>query len=459
MFNLLSIHRRGGKDLTHLSMAVLDAVTRGGVHYYVFPTKEWAGRAMWDERPTINGVTKRFIEHLIPTGIKYVMKEKDKRVYFPESDGIVQFAGSDGLDFVGQGGASYTLSEFSLHKAQVTGFIMPILRQANAPLRMNGTIRGRDNQLWKMLEANKDNPKWFTQWLRPHQTKCYCWVGSDQNINPELLDHIGERGPNGTPIFNVQDDIDSLVISYAEALQEYINEPILSSDKGYYGNEFRVARGEGRIDSKDVKYDRNLPVFTFWDLGKGNSYKNTDSMVIWYVQFPDEDYPQPKKWNIIGRHESTGKDWAFYAQELNRTGYWFGNHFAPWDIVKGQAGHGVKINLDYALERGIRFEKVRRSGRINEAIEVCRRCFGRCHFSDDPEVSRGAEYLASYHQKTDRNGVGIGSPDHDMSSNTADAYRTIVRAWELEMIYPVANNDGFGRFEKDEGTGFDDFYR
>jgi hypothetical protein len=205
-----------------------------------------------------------------------------------------------------------------------------------------------------------------------------------------------------------------------------------------------------------VKYDRSLPVFTFWDLGKGGT-KNTDQMVIWYVQFPKSDYPSPEKCNIIGRHESVGKDWAYYAQELGSHGWWYGNHFAPWDINTGKAGGGDKTNLDWALERGIRFQAVRRVASINEAIEVCRRFFGRCRFSNDPEVSKGAELLASYHQKVDRDKVGTGAPEHDLSSNTADAYRTLVRAHELGIIYPVASNT-FEDYKEGE-MGFEDYFQ
>ena len=126
--------------------------------------------------------------------------------------------------FVGQGGYGYALSEFSLHKEEVTGFLAPILDEGNAFILMNGTMRGKKNQLFQMYQANKDNPDWFCEWLTPEITKRYCWVGDDMNLNPELL---GQQDPlTGKQYLNVQDRVNSKMISYSLARQEYLNEMI-----------------------------------------------------------------------------------------------------------------------------------------------------------------------------------------------------------------------------------------
>src|SRR6056297_2381415 len=455
-FHLLSIHRRGGKDVTHFSQTVCDAVTHGGIHYYLFPTATWAVRAIWDNRFEIDGEMKSFIDWCIPKGVEYVTNKKEYSITFPHNNAMIRLGGTDDLSFVGQGGASYTLSEFSLHKKQVTGYILPIVRQADAPLRMNGTLRGRDNHLWELLETNKDNPAWFTQWLRPQQTKCYCWVDDEFNINPELLERIGEKAPNGTPIFNVADDIRSGAISHAFAMQEFLNEPILASEHGYFTREYKIAQGEGRIMA-DVPYDRNLPVFTFWDLGKGTSDKSTDAMVCWFLQFPDNDYPSPKKVHVIDCHHSRGKDWAYYAQMLNQKGYWYGNHFAPWDIQSGKAGWGMKTNLDLARERGLNFVPVKRTPAVYNDIELMRRWFSDFYFSDNHEVVKGAEMIASYHEKLNKDGVGTGKPEHDASSNYADGFRCFIRAKDLEMITPSnERSNGFAWADNINLSGYFD---
>lgn len=399
--------------MTHFQQTVAEAIIRGGMHYYLFPTTAWAVRAIWDNRFEIGGRMRTFVEWCIPDGIPYTPNKKEYSITFNHNNAMIRFGGTDDLGFVGQGGASYTLSEYSLHKKEVTGYLMPIIRQANAPLRMNGTLRGRDNHLWEMLEANKNHPEWFVQWLRPNETKCYCWCDDEFQINPELMSRIGERGPNGTPIFNVADDIRSGSISHAFAMQEYLNEPILASEHGYFTREYLLAKGEGRVLNDEVKYNPKLPVFTFWDLGKGTSDKSTDSMVVWFIQFPDEDYPKPKKAHIIDCHSSIGEDWAFYASMLAKKGYWYGAHFAPWDIQSGKAGWGAKTNLDLARERGIDFIPVKRTPAVSVDIELLRRHFVNLWFANIRDVEKGAEMLASYHQKLTSDNVPTGKPEHD----------------------------------------------
>ena len=449
-----SLPRRHGKDVDDGLHTVQDAIEDGGVHYYLFPTRVWAEEVIFKEQFTINGETRPFWEWIVPRNLNPIKKEKDCCIILPHNGARIQLGGTDDLSFVGKGGKSYTMSEFSLHKNEVTGFIAPILRQSNASFRANGTLRGKENQLYKMLMANKDNPEWFTQWLRPQDTKCYCWVGSGYNINPELLDRVGEIGPNFAPIFNVQDDIDSELTSVALARQEYLNEPVAAFEQGYYEFEIGIAKGERRIGNKDIKYDKSLPVFTFWDLGKGTAQNSTDAMAVWFVQVPGEDYASPKQISLIDYHESRGRDWAFYAQMLNSKGYWYGNHYAPWDIAKGQAGH-EKTNRDYARERGIQFQTVSRNPKLSLDIEDCRRSWPKIWSGINEQVVRGTDFLEQYHEKVDKNGVAMGKPEHDHSSNCADAFRTMVRAFVTGIVEPNLGQqmdwEGFGK-------GFEGFF-
>ncbi len=431
-----SIHRRGGKDVNDFSMSVQNAIEHGGVHYYLFPTRTWAEEVIFKEQFTFKGTTKPFWEWMVPHGLNPIKREKDCCIILPKNGARIQLGGTDDLSFVGKGGKSYTMSEFSLHKSEVTGFIAPILRQSQASFNANGTLRGKENQLYKILMANIKNPEWFVQWLKPEHTKCYCWVDDEHNVNPELMSRIGEIGPNYAPIFNVADDIRSGMTSLALAEQEYMNEAVTTFSQGYYYREIKVAKGEGRLDSREVKYNPSLPVFTFWDLGKGTSYRSTDSMVCWFAQVPNEDYENPKQVNLIDRHESIGKDWAYYAQMINSRGYWYGGHYAPWDIAKGMAGH-EKTNWDYAKERGIHFEAVKRGEKISIDIEDCRRFFPKIWSSDQKDCALGMELLAAYHQKLDKNKVPTGAPDHGVESNTADAFRTMVRAFVTKVVQPT----------------------
>ncbi len=456
-FHLLSIHRRGGKDVCHFSMAAQDAILNGGVHYYLFPTRKWAADVIVNEQFDFGGEKRSFYEWIIPKELNPQWKEKDACIILPHNDARIQLGGTDDESNVGRGGAGYTFSEFSRHKPTATGFIAPIIDQSNAYLHLNGTLMGKDNQLWQMLEANKNDPEWHVQWLRPHQTKCYCWVGDGMNVNPELLSRLGEKGPNFGKIINVSDRIRQKLTSKTLAMQEYLNEPILASDIGYFSNEYEIAKGERRANADYVKYDRNLPVFTFWDLGKGTASKSTDAMVCWFLQFPKEDYPNPKLVHFIDCHESRGYDWAFYAQMLNQKGYWYGGHFAPWDINTGKAGHGMKTNLDFAKERGIDFTPVPRTPAIYNDIELIRRAFSGFHFSTDAQVQKGVDMIAAFREKLNKDGVGEGTPEHDRSSNFAAGLRTFIRAADLQMIMPKDRSTNM--FQNFKGLSMDGYFR
>ena len=158
-----SMPRRHGKDVHDFAMTVQDALEFGGTHYYLFPTRVWAEDVIFKEQFTVNGITRPFWEWAIPSGVKAQKKDKDCCIVFPHNGARIQLGGTDDLSFVGRGGKSYTMSEFSLHKNNVTGFIAPILRQSQAAFRANGTLRGKANQLYRILMDNRTNPEWYVQ--------------------------------------------------------------------------------------------------------------------------------------------------------------------------------------------------------------------------------------------------------------------------------------------------------
>ncbi len=408
-----SIHRRGGKDVDDFSTTVQDALEFGGVHYYLFPTRVWAEEVIFKEQFTMNGVTKEFWKWAIPDGLNPIKKEKDSCIILPHNGARIQLGGTDDLSFVGKGGKSYTMSEFSLHKEEVTGFIAPILRQSDASFRANGTLRGKANQLYRMLKANENNPEWFTQWLRPQDTKCYCWVSDEYNINPELLAKIGDVGPNKGRIFNVQDDIDSGLISMTLARQEYLNEAESQVSGSYYAYEMNVARGEGRIGPIVATSNR---VYTFWDLGGASESADTTE-IIFAVKTKDD------KFQIIDYYSKNGRKIDHYAQVLRQKGYEYAGHYAPHDAKK-KLLFGDLISA--ADEVGIKFRRVPKADRVATEIEVCRRKWSDVSIHE-PQCGQLVEHLEAYHEKS-------GKPCHDEHSHAADAFRTMCMAEHLGMV-------------------------
>jgi len=117
----------------------------------------------------------------------------------------------------------------------------------------------------------------------------------------------------------------------------------------------------------------------------------------------------------------------------------------------------MKTNLDLARERGLNFVPVKRTPAVYNDIELMRRWFSDFYFSDNHEVVKGAEMIASYHEKLNKDGVGTGKPEHDASSNYADGFRCFIRAKDLEMITPInERSNGFAWADNINLSGYFD---
>jgi len=423
-----SLPRRHGKDVQDFAMTVQDAIEMGGTHYYLFPTRTRAEAVIFNEQFEVNGKTKFFWEWAIPAGLKAQKRDKDCCIILPHNRARIQLGGTDDLTFVGQGGKSYTMSEFSLHKNNVTGFIAPILRQSEASFRANGTMRGKANQLYEMLNKTKNNPEWFVQWLKPEQTKCYCWVSDEYNLNPELIPHIGKIGPNQAPICNVQDDIDSGLISMALARQEYLNEADVSVYGAYYGYELSATRKRGGI--KPISTDDEI--YTFWDLG--GAREDSDKTCI---TFAAVNY-KANTARVVDYYENTGRLRGHYFDVIEQKGYRYGGHYFPHDAKRTNEWTGETSADTARMEHGVEVRFVPKTQNVLNDIEITRRGFARTEFSDSKAVDELLTHLGNYHEKE-----STGKPCHQNNcrechgaSHGADSFRTMQMAMHLGLVEP-----------------------
>jgi len=403
-YSLISWPRRAGKDVSSFSAMVTRAAQTPGNYYYLFPTRAWAQRALWDNICEWAG-GRRMVDLLCPPEI---VKRKNNSDFFIDliNGSRIKIDGTDNLNFVGQGGSGYVLSEFSLHKEEVTGFLAPILTEGNAFVLFNGTLRGRGNHLWKLYEKNKDRKDWFTQWYTLEDTKTDYWIGDDICVNPELE---GKTSPyHGRVYKNIQDDVDSGIISHSMARQEYLNEAISTVEGSYYGHELKILRGEGRHGGA---VGTNDAVYTFWDLGVA------DKTSIVFAQI------RGGKPVLIDYYESSGKQISDYALILASRGYKYGGHYAPHDVSQRKLFGDL---ITHARDVGIEFRRVPRTKSVIEDIEICRRMLKNCFISNRCEDLM--IHLDGY-----REGPS-GKPVHDGHSHGADAFRTMVMAIHHNLI-------------------------
>jgi hypothetical protein len=403
-YSVISWHRRAGKDVTSFNAMMKRAISAVGNYYYLFPTRAWAQRALWDNICEWAG-GKKLIDLLCPPE---VVRRKNNSDFFIDliNGSRIKIDGTDNLNFVGQGGSGYVLSEFSLHKEEVSGFLAPILTEGSAFVIFNGTLRGKSNHLWRLYENNKENPKWFTQWYQLADTKTAYWIGEGMEINPELAGKISPFDKR--PYKNIQEDVDSGIISYAMARQEYLNEAVSQVENSYYGYELEILKNENRFGNIETS---SSSVFTFWDLG------TSDSTAIVFAQIIDG------KPIIIDYHESSGKKIEDYSMILSSKNYRYGGHFAPHDVSKRMLFGDL---ITRAKEVGIDFRRVPKTNSVLEDIEICRRKIKDIFIHE--RCGDLLEHLDSYRESPS------GRPVHDIHSHGADAFRTMVMALHLNLV-------------------------
>jgi hypothetical protein len=239
-------------------------------------------------------------------------------------------------------------------------------------------------------------------------TKTAYWVGSGMDINSELA---GKTSPyDGKAYKNIQEDVDSGIISYAMARQEYLNEAISQVENSYYGHELEILKNEERYGNLDIG---NGSVFTFWDLG------TSDATAIIFAQVIDG------KPIIIDYHESSGKKIEDYAIVVNSKNYKYGGHFAPHDVSKRMLFGDL---VSTAKEVGIDFRRVPKTSSVLQDIEICRRKMREVYIHTRCEDL--LEHLEHY-----REGPS-GRPVHDKHSHAADAFRTMIMGIHLNLVHP-----------------------
>lgn len=174
-----------------------------------------------------------------------------------------------------------------------------------------------------------------------------------------------------------------------------------------YAVELEQARERGRITK--VPYDPMLPVFTYWDLGIG------DSTAIWFEQRLRQER------RLIDYYEASGESLQHYARVLQTKPYVYGKHYAPHDIQVRELSSG-KSRIELAAAMGIRFEVAPNIG-IEDGINAVRMQFANCWF-DAENCKRGIDCLQNYRRQYNKAlGEHTATPVHDQYSHGADAFR------------------------------------
>lgn len=398
-------HRRWGKDLLCLNIAVTLSQLRVGTYWHVLPFAKQARAVVW------NGKDKkgRAFRDYIPRELVDHTNEQEMRVHF-KNGSIYQCIGGDDIDrHVGTNPVGVILSEWSIMDPRVDDYISPILLENDGWSLKIFTIRGK-NHAWKDLKRAErlmvNNP---------------LWIAVNQTVD-HTLNEAGRR------VFTeemIQAERDS-GRSEQFIRQEYYNDPEIPIEGTYYLNELMKARADGRICT--VPYEPRVLVDTYWDIGF------SDFTVILFVQ----DVGREKR--LIDVYANSGEEVGHYASVMRRSDrdYNYGRHHGPWDLEIKQLAAGGKSVYDVAKINGIKFVVTPQPRHVTDGIEQVRNIFPSLWF-DEKKCERLIEALSAYRkeplaeqlQLTGSDEVSYkDKPVHDWTSHYADATR--IMAWHAK---------------------------
>lgn len=397
-FNVLVVHRRGGKSVGVINDMIDEALAfdkvdeRTGVPYknpqyaYLATTRKQAEDIAWS-------YFKEYMKD-IPS-VKF--HETKLRITFPHPRGTctIYLLGTDNFEAIrGYYFDGYVLDEYGDMHPDVREKVMrPTISDRKGWEIIIGTPKG-DNQFKKIFDHAKSRPDtWTAIEIKASESGL---------IDEEELEELRET------------------MSESAFAQEYECDWEASPEGYYYQNYIQQAMDQGRIT--DLPYDRNYGVMTFWDLGMN------DAGVIWFVQ------EVGRALHVIDYIENTDVGLEWYVEELHERDYKYVGHWLPHDVmVRDLTNHG-RTRKDYLENLGLKdIHVVPKSQNVNEDTHAVRVLLRKCWF-DKMNTVQGLEALKGYRRKWDpKNKVYMNNPVHDWASHGSDGFRQLAMSYEEGM--------------------------
>jgi len=202
----------------------------------------------------------------------------------------------------------------------------------------------------------------------------------------------------------------------------------------YYALPLSEAKTEGRICT--VSRDPLLPIRAFCDLGGTGA--RSDAFAIWVGQFVGREI------RILDYYEAVGQPLAVHVEWLRERGWGKAEIVLPHDGATYDRVQNVSFEQSF-WEAGFSVTVIPNQGRgaARARIEAARRLFPSMWFNA-ATTEDGRDALGWYHEKKseDVRDVGLG-PEHDWSSNCADAFGLMAIAYEAprgrpkKLTYPA----------------------
>lgn len=389
-------HRRFGKTVGVINDLIRDAllIPRQNVRCaYIAPFYSQAKAIAWDYA--------KYYSAAIP-GIK--INESELRIDYP-TGGRLRLFGADNYDAMrGLYFDAVALDEPADFPPNAWPMVIrPALADREGRATFMGTPKGK-NEFWEIHDYAKGNPDWFSMVLKASETR----------ILPEQELAEARRA--------MGDD------RYEQEFECSFEAAILGA---YYGKEMRLAEDQKRIGV--VPYEPNLPVYTAWDLGIG------DTTAIWFAQF----HGAQKR--IIDFYEASGVGLDHYAAMLKAKPYIYASHILPHDARVRELGSG-KTRVETLTALGLKDIVIADSMPVDDGIQAVRGFLATAWF-DAEKCKRGIEALRQYQREWDEKAKMFKPrPMHSWASHAADAMRYLVIGYKGPQVKhkPIKRATGWG---------------
>lgn len=371
-------HRRAGKDKVFMAICAREAAKRVGAYFYILPYYKQARKVIWE------GMDKtgfKMLDHIPPQFVEN--KNNQDMILKLKNGSIVTFLGSDNIDsIVGTNPVGVFFSEYSLHKENAWNYLRPILLENGGFALFNGTPRGR-NHMWKMLQAAKNDEKWYSEILTIEDTNV---------VTPEEVEYEIEQG-----------------MPRAIAKQEFYCSFDAALTGAYYDEAMSRMQLENRI--MNVPWEPSKLVNVAWDLGM------EDMMVLILFQRVNKEI------RIIDMYQNNNQGLEHYVKWLNERPYTYGYDLLPHDIKVRELGNGqsrYQTLLDLGRKHLITVPKYS----VEDGINATRTLLNQVYI-DKVKCDDLVEALRAYRAKWDEDNRVYGAPVHDWASHPADAMRML----------------------------------
>jgi hypothetical protein len=405
-------HRRAGKDEFALAAAAVGAHRRVGTYWHMLPKANQARKAIWDAVNPNTGRTR--IDDAFPDGLRASTRSQDMFLQFHNAS-TWQVLGSDNFGAaIGSPPVGVVFSEYSQADPNAWAFIRPILAENGGWAMFISTPRGR-NHFFRMYEYAKNDPTWHTQHLTVEQTGAV----SMDIIDTERRELRAERG-------------------YAEAdaliAQEWYCDWNAAIPGSYYGALMDRLEKAGRVG--DYPFVPGLPVFSAWDIGKG------DQTVVWFFQVLENG-----RIRIIDVLSGSGVGLDYYARAILSRGWVMPFNIWPpdggiheWGNESSRPEQAQKYGLKpYVLsvdQRGSREMGIAAVRTLLQDIEFNKtpapwpheiaeaKNLEDAQQAANDRMARGIDGMREYHREWDElRKTFRDEPVHDWASDYADSMR------------------------------------